>query len=263
MSEVYPSTRRSYADKADWGPYVRLHAVRKLIERLLKSGGDADVLSSESFTDSERAVGRMVLPLLENLENARRTIDELTEKTRAVEVLLRLLPVAALILDEDGNLLTSNTTARALFGGPAIPASVLRYALRAVREGVEYESFFVRHPSEAGVKLRIVPAELRDPPLDHTEPRVVFLVAPESDRVVDTDALMSRFGLTPTQARVVHLVAQGLTNKEVSARLDISIETVRKHLAAAFHKTGVGNRASVVALAYGARFGQRPHTGYS
>ena len=241
---------------------MRLHAVRKLIERLLKSGGDAEVLASDSFTDSERAVGRMVLPLLEDLENARRTIDKLTEKTRAVEVLLRLLPVAALILDEDGNLLTSNTAARALFGGPAIPASVLRYALRAVREGIEYESFVVRHPSEPGIKLRIVPAEVRDPALDYTEPRVAFLVAPGSDRAVDTDNLMSQFGLTPTQARVVHFVAQGLTNKEVSERLDVSIETVRKHLAAAFQKTGVGNRASVVALAYGARFGQRPHARY-
>jgi DNA-binding CsgD family transcriptional regulator len=98
-----------------------------------------------------------------------------------------------------------------------------------------------------------VPAEVGEP-----GPGVVFLVAPDAEPSVDPTELSQRLRLTPMQARVVALVARGLSNREVSERLGLSVETVRKHLAAAYQKTGVMNRAAVVALAYGARFGARP-----
>ena len=49
-------------------------------------------------------------------------------------------------------------------------------------------------------------------------------------------------GLTPREVEVMQLVSQGLTNKEVSARLDISVNTVKKHLASAFDKRHIKNR---------------------
>ena len=56
-------------------------------------------------------------------------------------------------------------------------------------------------------------------------------------------------------ARVAALVSQGLTNKEIAARLGVSSDTVHKHLGAVFQRTGVNTRAAVVALAFGARYG--------
>src|SRR5712671_788217 len=114
---------------------MRLDAIRRLWERLRSSHGDPGVLDSDSFTDSERALGHMVLPMLADLENAHRTIDDLTRSTRALEVVLRLLPVAAIVLDEEGHFLTSNKAARDLYGGESVPASLLAIAARAVREG--------------------------------------------------------------------------------------------------------------------------------
>ena len=45
--------------------------------------------------------------------------------------------------------------------------------------------------------------------------------------------------LTPAELDVVRLVAEGLTNKDVAARLFISPRTVQAHLAHVFAKLGV------------------------
>lgn len=234
---------------------MRFDAVRRLWERLRASGGSADVLDSDSFTESERAVGRMVLPLISDYEDAQRSISELSEKAMAIDSVLRLLPSPAIVVDEQGRLLTSNDAARALFGGPAIPLHVVEAAARARDAGEERDCALVSHPVRAGASLRVVPADLGE---RHAGPGVVFLVSPESGAGVDAGELTQRLRLTPMQARVVSLVARGLSNREVAEHLRLSTETVRKHLAAAYQKTGVPNRAGVVALAYGARFGARP-----
>ena len=59
--------------------------------------------------------------------------------------------------------------------------------------------------------------------------------------------------LTAREAQVLALLAEGLVNKEIAARLGISRHTVKTHLAALFHKLGVTTRAEAVAA--GARAG--------
>jgi len=239
---------------------VRLDAVRKLWERLRVSGARGLEVDDASFTSSELAVGRMVVPLMEDLEAARRTIDDLGTNAKALAVALDLLPVAAVVLDSGGRYLTSNAAARSLFGGTAVPAAVIEAAAHSLRAGTERTVTSVTRPN--GTLLRVVPAEISNggsgsgPP----DPGVAFLVPPGGIRVPE-ESLVSRYGLSPTQAKVAGLVAQGLTNKEVAARLGISPETVHKHLNAVFQRTGVNTRAAVVALALGARYGLAPSPG--
>ncbi|HEX6021301.1 MAG TPA: helix-turn-helix transcriptional regulator, partial [Solirubrobacter sp.] len=54
--------------------------------------------------------------------------------------------------------------------------------------------------------------------------------------------------LTPTEAKVAELVAEGLTNHEIGERMFISRDTVKTHLAHAFAKLGVHSRAELAAL---------------
>ena len=55
--------------------------------------------------------------------------------------------------------------------------------------------------------------------------------------------------LTPREREVLRLVADGLTNKEIAARLYISQGTVKAHCARAFEKIGARRRAHAVRIA--------------
>jgi DNA-binding CsgD family transcriptional regulator len=55
--------------------------------------------------------------------------------------------------------------------------------------------------------------------------------------------------LTPTEAEVVDLVAQGLTNPQIAAKLLIETSTVKTHLHHVFTKLGVTSRAQLAAEA--------------
>ncbi|MFD9698074.1 LuxR C-terminal-related transcriptional regulator [Lentzea sp. NPDC059081] len=59
----------------------------------------------------------------------------------------------------------------------------------------------------------------------------------------------TRNGLTETEAAVIELVAAGLTNKEVAARMFISHHTVAFHLRKVFRKLGIGSRADLICAA--------------
>jgi DNA-binding NarL/FixJ family response regulator len=53
-------------------------------------------------------------------------------------------------------------------------------------------------------------------------------------------------GLTPRERQVAELLQQRLCNKEISARLNVSVATVKFHLENIFNKFGVHDRHSVV-----------------
>jgi DNA-binding CsgD family transcriptional regulator len=61
------------------------------------------------------------------------------------------------------------------------------------------------------------------------------------------ELLAEAYGLTARERRVSKLVAQGLPNAAIAARLYLSIYTVQDHLKAIFEKLGVSNRGQLVA----------------
>jgi ATP/maltotriose-dependent transcriptional regulator MalT len=80
-----------------------------------------------------------------------------------------------------------------------------------------------------------------------------FLVAPEApdagleDRGPDPDRLeVPEEPLTPREHDVLELVAEGLSNKAIGARLGISDQTVKFHVASISGKLGVANRTEAV-----------------
>jgi DNA-binding NarL/FixJ family response regulator len=80
-----------------------------------------------------------------------------------------------------------------------------------------------------------------DPAVQH---HVVAAVAeaPEARTLPD--------GLTPREAEVLGLIADGLSNAEIAQRLVVSQATVKSHVNRVFAKTGVRDRAQAVAYAY-------------
>jgi DNA-binding NarL/FixJ family response regulator len=57
-------------------------------------------------------------------------------------------------------------------------------------------------------------------------------------------------GLTPREAEVLALIAEGLTNGEIADRLVVSGATVKTHVNHIFAKTGARDRAQAVVYAY-------------
>jgi len=58
-------------------------------------------------------------------------------------------------------------------------------------------------------------------------------------------------GLTDRENEILHLVADGMTNKAISERLFVSVRTVERHTLNIYAKLGVRGRAEAVAVAFG------------
>jgi len=57
---------------------------------------------------------------------------------------------------------------------------------------------------------------------------------------------MARFALSPAEARVVTLIAEGQDQHEAASALHLSVHTVHEHLKHAYAKMGVHNRVQLV-----------------
>jgi DNA-binding NarL/FixJ family response regulator len=66
--------------------------------------------------------------------------------------------------------------------------------------------------------------------------------------------------LTPSELKVIRLVADGLTNKSIAAALHLSRFTVETHLKHVFVKVGVSSRAALAAHAVRRDLRQRQDT---
>jgi DNA-binding NarL/FixJ family response regulator len=80
-----------------------------------------------------------------------------------------------------------------------------------------------------------------DPSVQHHV--VAALAGPEPDHELPDD-------LTPREAEVLALIAEGLTNAEIADRLVVSAATVKSHVNRIFSKTGARDRAQAVVYAY-------------
>jgi len=81
-----------------------------------------------------------------------------------------------------------------------------------------------------------------DPSVQHHV--VAALAAPEPAHAELPDEL------TPREAEVLVLIAEGLTNAEIAERLVVSAATVKSHVNRIFFKTGARDRAQAVVYAY-------------
>jgi pimeloyl-ACP methyl ester carboxylesterase/DNA-binding CsgD family transcriptional regulator len=110
---------------------------------------------------------------------------------------------------------------------------------------------------------QLVPLESRNHVLLDTEPawrQLIealddFLPAPPARPTAGSHASLE--GLTPRECEVLELVAQGLDNGTVGARLGISERTARNHLSTILGKLGIHRRAQAIVQAREAGFGQK------
>jgi DNA-binding CsgD family transcriptional regulator len=70
----------------------------------------------------------------------------------------------------------------------------------------------------------------------------------DSPKDINKERLYKRFDITNREKEVIELICLGLTNKEISEKLFISVDTVKDHNSNIFRKTGVKNRTQLAKL---------------
>jgi DNA-binding CsgD family transcriptional regulator len=113
---------------------------------------------------------------------------------------------------------------------------------------VPCEPILVRRRDKAPVVLRIlpVPAAARVPFLGARA--LVTLSAMERRRGPHVTLLAGAFGLTPAEARLAAIIAEGRNPERAAEELKIAKATARNHLKAIFAKTATRRQSELVAL---------------
>jgi DNA-binding NarL/FixJ family response regulator len=87
-----------------------------------------------------------------------------------------------------------------------------------------------------------------DPAVQHHLVRAIARTRPLQWTPPDQTRLPD--GLTPREAAVLTLIAEGLSNAEIAERLTVTETTVKSHINHLYGKTGARDRAQAVAYAY-------------
>lgn len=261
-----------------WKDYLRSSAFNEFMHPR-----DADYLLHLRLTDTGyHAPGMVGLVLARSFRKSdfgkkeEKTLGQLIEPLRAVarrsqrmeaqlgltEALLEEKSRAELALSLDGRLVWASTAARARLRlrGSEGPPEILVAAARKLGERMEDDSptdrYFsrvvmtLRDGSKLGADLRLVSS---------ASGARLILAEMETDEVpTDTSERLLCLGLTGTEAKVLALLAQGLSDAEIGRRLFVSHATIRTHVGKVLGKLGVRSRTQAALLAHGYRVPE-PH----
>ena len=73
------------------------------------------------------------------------------------------------------------------------------------------------------------------------------VLTPEVERLLADDPPLP--DLSPRQIEILESIARGLTNKEIAAQLEISLESVKSHIKIILEKLGAASRAEAASIA--------------
>jgi DNA-binding CsgD family transcriptional regulator/PAS domain-containing protein len=226
--------------------------------------------SSPPFGPGEKS---LLLALRPHLERAVRMQARMqrTERERAVYAgAVEQMRVATIILDEQGRVLSTNAAAAELLQQDnrlRLSGDRLYLSDKAVnRELEQLTSAIIQGrggdapaPASAlqipgngasadlGLVIRGVPAS--GSAEGRAIPSVALFISDPRQAAEPPQQVISRlFGLTPAEAALALLLANGLTLDEAAGQLAVSRNTARAHLRAMFAKTGVARQSGLVRL---------------
>ncbi|GAA2421205.1 response regulator transcription factor [Actinomadura vinacea] len=211
---------------ADDNPVVRSGLVA-----LLEARGEAEVVA-------EAGDGREAIELTERLRPDLVLLDvrmPLVDGVTALETLRRLTRVLMLTYTDD--------------------AEVIRAAVRKGASGYLVHGTFTADELAAAVRDA---AGGTGNPLSSAAVSALMAAVQEPSQVnVARSADHVRFGLSMREAEVMDLIARGLTNRVIAAKLFLTEKTVKNHVNRIFAKMAVDNRAAAIARWLGTAGGDR------
>lgn len=201
--------------------------------------------------------------LTPHLERALRILDLLDRKNRQLddlEAAVDAMATGVALVDAEGGLMGINRSAEILLG-PLVDGAIQgqRRLRRNAATGAVHDAITA---SAAGVlgsdgATQLVDADSRRLTI-HTVPlpaasggrkgavAALFVSDPASPPSLPPHAVIQRYGLTPSELRVVLALMDGASPAAIAARHGISLATVRTHLRRLFDKTGTDGQAALV-----------------
>lgn len=225
------------------------------------------------FSTMDRGLLSLLLPHLQLVVHLHSRHDVIeTERELYAGAVDRML-VGMVILDETGAIMKSTPVAVEILGESdgislsrgAVKASIqkedhklqqlIRDALSVAKKWkpAVAEAISVTRPSgraKLGVIVRAIPLNMWSE--GRHRPSVAILIRnPEHKSIASRELLKDLFDLTPAEAALTLLLANGLTLEEAAEELDIRKNTARAHLRSIFSKTGVTRQTMLVRLILG------------
>jgi DNA-binding NarL/FixJ family response regulator len=193
---------------------------REALSRILNKKGDIRILEAASLNvDSEARVAELKPDIL--------LADGSVFVSSAIEIvsnLRRVLPHLRIIMigmDSD----------REMF-------------LHAVREGAQGYVLKDASASEVAAAVRaVINHESVCPP---SMVSILFDSVVQSHAAFPTARVQRQLGLSRREQQLIHMISEGLTNKEIATRLGLSQQTVKNHVHRMLRKVGASDRLSIV-----------------
>ncbi|MAT92436.1 MAG: helix-turn-helix transcriptional regulator [Halioglobus sp.] len=222
------------------------------------------------FRVRERELLQRLAPHLRRALEIYARLNRTTSERDVYAGAVNQLAVGTIILDEQGRLLSCNHIADALLqAGNGIALrdgrlhsegrdinrelqEALTTIIRAQQQGETSLVRALRVPRQdarpdLGLIIRPAPGALGSEG-EGIPAAAVFISDPEREESTSQQVLADLFSLTPAEARLATLLAQGMSLAEVSSAQGISQHTARAQLKSVFAKTGVSRQAELVRL---------------
>nr|WP_237165260.1 LuxR C-terminal-related transcriptional regulator [Pandoraea vervacti] len=229
--------------------------------------------ASSHFSESDKSICQRLLPHIKRAIELHSRLDRIeSERTMYATTIDRML-LGTVVFDETGAIMRVNRAAEEILRqndglsivGGRLEASyapenrqlqnLIRRALAdnaSSASGIGQAISIARPSARAklGIAVRANPlsewAEGR-----HRPAVTVFIRDPEQKSMASRDVIQQLFELTPAEASLALLLADGMTLDEAADQLDIRKNTARAHLRSIFAKTGVTRQTSLVRLLLG------------
>jgi DNA-binding CsgD family transcriptional regulator/PAS domain-containing protein len=225
---------------------------------------------SRNFGAAEKAFFLAFRPHLERALEMYSRIKRNEAEKEILEQTFDRLTIGTIILNGHGRLIDANEAARRIadetdsisFVGGAV---VMRYAdsnaklQRAIREALAWREQGHAHPFVAAIRVECAIGPTLGLLIRATSPSVAYptdaspavaiYVADSAQQQLASERLVAQlFGLTPSEAFLATLLANGFTLTEAAEKLDVTENTVRNYAKKVFAKTGVNRQADLVRL---------------
>jgi len=106
-----------------------------------------------------------------------------------------------------------------------------------------------RQGGEHGIAAHVMPLSRRIGDASTDAIAALFLTDPVQQGQPPMDSFVARYGLTPSETRVLLAMLEGKSPRAIAIAQGVSMPTVRTHLSRLYAKTGTDGQAAVVRLA--------------